>query len=72
MTVVTHNVSAAHATPAMPSAAARAVLNGVMTMLIKTLAAVAAAIALATIAFAKAARGAPHKRKRSHIPDHIG
>jgi hypothetical protein len=43
-----------------------------MTMLIKTLAAVAAAIALATIAFAKAARGAPRKRKRSHIPDHIG
>jgi hypothetical protein len=43
-----------------------------MTMLIKTLAAVAAAIALATIAFAEAARGAPHKRKRSHIPDHIG
>lgn len=70
MTVVTHNVSAAHATPAMPSAQAR--VNGVMTMLIKTLAAVAAAIALATIAFAKAARGAPHKRKRSHIPDHIG
>ena len=70
MTVVTHNVSAAHATPAVPSAQAR--LNGVMTMLIKTLAAVAAAIALATIALAKAARGAPHKRKRSHIPDHIG
>ena len=69
MTVVTHNVSAAHATPAMPSAQAR--VNGVMTMLIKTLAAVAAAIALATIAFAKAARG-PHKGKRSHIPDHIG
>jgi hypothetical protein len=41
-------------------------------MFIKTLAAVAAAIALATIAFAKAARGAHHKRKRSHIPDHIG
>ena len=71
MTVVTRSVSAAHATPAMPRGAARAVLNGVMTML-KTLAAVAAAIALATIAFAKAARGAPHKRKRSHIPDHIG
>ena len=70
MTVVTRNVSAAHATPAMPSAHAR--VNGVMTMLIKTLAAVAAAIALATIAFAEAARGAPHKRKRSHIPDHIG
>ena len=70
MTVVTRNVSAAHATPAMPSAQAR--VNGVMTMLIKTLAAVAAAIALATIAFAKAARGAPHKSKRSHIPDHIG
>ena len=47
-------------------------VNGVMTMLIKTLAAVAAAIAFATIAFAKAARGARHKRKRSHIPDHIG
>jgi hypothetical protein len=46
--------------------------NGVMTMLIRTLAAVAAAIALATIAFAKAARGGPRKRKRSHIPDHIG
>jgi hypothetical protein len=43
-----------------------------MTMLIKTLAAVAAAIALATIAFAKAAGGAPHERRRSHIPDHIG
>jgi hypothetical protein len=43
-----------------------------MTMLIKTLAAVAAAIALSTIAFAKAARGGPRKRKRSHIPDHIG
>jgi hypothetical protein len=41
-------------------------------MLIKTLAAVADAIALATIAFAKAARGAPHKRKRPHISDHIG
>jgi hypothetical protein len=72
MTVVTRSVSAAHATPAMPRGAARAVLNGVMTMLIKTLAAVAAAIALATIAFAEAARGAAHKRKRSHIPDHIG
>ena len=71
MTVVTQ-VSAAHATPAMPRGAARAVLNGVMTMLIKTFAAVAAAIPLATIAFAKAARGAPHKRNRSHIPDHIG
>ena len=71
MTVVTRKVSAAHATPAMPRGAARAVLNGVMTML-KTLAAVAAAIALATIAFAKAARGAPHKRNRSHFPDHIG
>lgn len=70
MTVVTRNVSAAHATPAMPSA--QAPVNGVMTMLIKTLAAVAAAIALATIAFAEAARAAPHKRKRSHIPDHIG
>ena len=70
MTVVTHNVSAAHATPAVPSAQAR--VNGVMTMLIKTLAAVAAAIALATIALAKAARGVPHKRKQSHIPDHIG
>ena len=69
MTVVTHNVSAAHATPAVSSAQAR--VNGVMTMLIKTLAAVAAAIALATIALAKAARGAD-KRKRSHIPDHIG
>jgi hypothetical protein len=42
-----------------------------MTML-KTLAAVAAATALATIAFAKAARGAPHKRKRSDIRDQIG
>jgi hypothetical protein len=42
-----------------------------MTML-KTLAVVAAGIVLVTIAFAKAARGAPHKRKRSHIPDHIG
>ena len=70
MTVVTHNVSAAHATPAVPGAQAR--VNGVMTMLIKTLAAVAAAIALATIAFAEAARGGPRKRKRSHIPDHIG
>ena len=49
----------------------RAVLNGVMTLL-KTLAAVAAATALATIAFAKAARGAPHKRKRSDIRDQIG
>ena len=71
MTVVTRKVSAAHATPAMPRGAARAVLNGVMTML-KTLAAVAAAIALATIAFANTARGGPRKRKRSHIPDHIG
>jgi hypothetical protein len=43
-----------------------------MTMLIKTLAAVAAAIALATIAFAKAARGAPHRRKPSDIRDEIG
>jgi hypothetical protein len=43
-----------------------------MTMLSKTLAAVAAAIALATIALAQAARGAPDKRERSHIPDHIG
>ena len=70
MTVVTHKFPP-RTTPAMPRGAARAVLNGVMTML-KTLAAVAAATALATIAFAKAARGAPHKRKRSHIPDHIG
>ena len=70
MTVVTNNVSAAHATPAVPSAQAR--VNGVMTMLIKTLAAVAAAIALATIAFAKAARGVPHKRKPSSIRDEIG
>ena len=51
--------------------AAQAVQNGVMTML-KTLAAVAAATALATIAFAKAARGAPHKRKPSGIHDEIG
>ena len=70
MTVVTRNVSAAHATPAMPSAQAR--VNGVMTVLIRTLAAVADAIALATIAFAKFARGIPHKRNRSHFPDHIG
>jgi hypothetical protein len=42
-----------------------------MTML-KTLAAVAAGIALVTIAFAKFARGIPHKRNRSHFPDHIG
>ena len=41
-----------------------------MTIL-KTLAAVAAAIALATIAFAKAAKG-PHKRKLPHIRDEIG
>ena len=40
--------------------------------MLKTLAAVAAATALATIAFAKAARGAPHKRKRSDIGDQIG
>ena len=71
MTVVTRNVSAAHATPAMPRGAARAVLNGVMTML-KTLAAVAAGIVLVTIAFAKFARGIPHKRNRSYFPDHIG
>ena len=58
MTVVTRKVSAAHATPAMPRGAARAVLNGVMTML-KTLAAVAAGIVLVTIAFAKFARGIP-------------
>ena len=70
MTVVTRKVSAAHATPAMPSAQAR--VNGVMTMLIKTLAAVAAGIVLVTIAFAKFARGIPHKRNRSHFPDHIG
>ena len=70
MTVVTHNVSAAHATPAMPSAQAR--VSGVMTMLIKTLAAVTAGIVLVTIAFAKFARGIPHKRNRSHFPDHIG
>ena len=69
MTVVTRSVSAAHATPAMPSAQAR--VNGVMTML-KTLAAVAAGIVLVTIAFAKFARGIPHKRNRSHFPDHIG
>jgi hypothetical protein len=42
-----------------------------MTML-KTLAAIAAAIALTTIAFAKAARGAPHKRKSPDIRDQIG
>ena len=46
-------------------------INGVMTML-KTLEAVAAAIALATVAFAKAAKGAPHKRKPSDIRDEIG
>ena len=46
-------------------------INGVMTML-KTLEAVAAAIALATISFAKAAKGAPHKRKPSDIRDEIG
>ena len=71
MTVVTRNVSAARANPAMPRGAVRAVLNGVMTML-KALAAVAAGIVLVTIAFAKFARGIPHKRNRSHIPDHIG
>ena len=71
MTVVTRKVSVAHATPAMPRGDARAVLDGVMTML-KTLSAVAAAIVLATIAFAKAARGAPHKRKPSDIRDEIG
>ena len=69
MTVVTRSVSAAHATPAVPSAQAR--VNGVMTML-KTLAAVAAGVVLVTIAFAKYARGIPHKRNRSHFPDHIG
>jgi hypothetical protein len=42
-----------------------------MTML-NTLAAVAAATALATIAFAKAARGPLHKRKPSDIRDQIG
>jgi hypothetical protein len=41
-------------------------------VLARTLAAAAVGIVLATIAFAKAARGAPHKRKRSRIPDHIG
>lgn len=71
MTVVTRKVSAGHATPAMPRGAALAVLNGVMTML-KTLAAVAAGIVLVTIAFAKFARGIPHKRNRSHFPNHIG
>ena len=71
MTVVTRKVSAAHAPPAMPRGAAGAVLNRVMAML-KTLAAVAAGIMLVTIAFAKAARGIPHKRNRSHFPDHIG
>jgi hypothetical protein len=38
----------------------------------KTLAAVAVAIALATIAFAKAAKGALHNRKPSDIRDEIG
>ena len=76
MTVGTRNDSAAHATPAMPSAdqrrgAAWAVRNGVVTML-KTVEAVAAVIALATISFAKAARGAPHKRKPSGTRDEIG
>ena len=71
MTVVTHKFPPAHATPAMPRGTARAVLNGVMTML-KTLAAVAAGIVLVTIAFAKFARGIPHQRNRSHFPDHIG
>ena len=71
MTVHTRKVSAAHGTPAMPRGAAGAVLNGVMTML-KTLAAVAAATVLVTIAFAKFARGIPHQRNRSHFPDHIG
>jgi hypothetical protein len=42
-----------------------------MTML-KTLAAVAAGIVLVTIAVAKFATGIPHKRNRSHFPDHIG
>ena len=71
MPVVTRKVSAAHAISAMPRGAARAVLNGVMTML-KTLAAAAAGIVLVTIAFAEFARGIPHKRNRSHFPDHIG
>lgn len=71
MTVVTRKVSAGHATPAMPGGATLAVLNGVMTMP-KTLAAVAAGIVLVTIAFAKFARGIPHKRNRSHFPNHIG
>ena len=44
------------------SARDRSRANGVMTMLIKMLAAVAAATVLATIAFAKAARGASHRR----------
>ena len=70
MTVVTRKVSAAHATPAMPRGATPVALGGV-TML-KTLAAVAAGIVLVTIAFAKFARGIPHKRNRSHFPDHIG
>ena len=42
-----------------------------MTML-HTIAAVAAAIVLATIAFAKAARTARHKRKPSDMRDEIG
>ena len=71
MTVLTRKISAAHATPAMHRGAARGVLNGVMTML-KTLAAVAAGIVLVTIAVAKFATGIPHKRNRSHFPDHIG
>ena len=70
MTVATHKFPP-RTTPAMPRGAARAVLNGVMTTL-KTLAAVAAGIVLVTIAFAKFARGIPHKRNRSHFPGHIG
>ena len=71
MTVVTHKFPPRTPLPLCPRGAARAVLNGVMTML-KTLAAVAAGIVLVTIAFAKFARGIPHKRNRSHFPDHIG
>lgn len=47
-------------------------LNDFHLALPETEAAVAAGIVLVTIAFAKFARGIPHKRNRSRSPDHIG
>ncbi len=71
MTVVTRKCPPRTPLPVCPQVPHGPFLNGVMIVL-KTLTAVAAGIVLVTIAFAKFARGIPHKRNRSHFPDHIG